>query len=394
MAPIGKLIGPTANFRNYKARIVAKHLGVDIETTPQFKLGIDNKTPEYLVKYPVGKVPAFESADGFSLTDSSVIAYYIASKGGNNSSLLGQTPEETAEILQFIMFAESDFTPAALGTFSPLLGSMPMIKPAHQQAEQQLDRFLDALNTLVVDRTFLVGERLTIADVVVTCDLIMSYKFYLEEAGRTQYHNLTRYFKAMVAQPAFKAVLGDVELCKERLKPAAPAVDETEEEAAPAANPKSKLDLLPKPKMIFDEWKRFYLNNTAKPDAMNWLWKHFDDEGYSFWKVEYKYNNELTSCFMTNNLVAGVCNRLERAQKYAFGCLLTLGKDNDNMIWGYFIVRGLEVPEEIIESADYESFDWSPADYKDPKTRAEIEDCFAGEGPALPRECNGGRIFK
>ncbi|KAJ1719350.1 Elongation factor 1-gamma, partial [Coemansia erecta] len=215
MAPIGKLIGPTANFRNYKARIVAKHLGVDIETTPQFELGVDNKTPEYLAKYPAGKVPVFESANGFSLTDSSVIAYYIASKGGNNSPLLGQTPEETAEILQFIMFAESDFTPAALGTFAPLLGFMPMIKPAHQQAEQQLDRFLGVLNALVVDRTFLVGERLTIADIIVACDLILSYKYYLEEADRKQYRNLTRYFKTMVAQPAFKAVIGDFELCKD-----------------------------------------------------------------------------------------------------------------------------------------------------------------------------------
>ncbi|KAJ2776675.1 translation elongation factor activity protein, partial [Coemansia interrupta] len=165
MAPIGKLNGPTVNFRNYKARVVAEFLGLDIEITPKFELGVDNKTPEYLAKYPSGKTPTFESADGFSLTDSSAIAYYVASKSGSDSSLLGQTPEETAEILQFILFAESDFMPAALGVFAPILGFTPLIKPALQQAEQQLARFLGVLNDLVVDRTFLVGERLTIADV-------------------------------------------------------------------------------------------------------------------------------------------------------------------------------------------------------------------------------------
>ncbi|KAJ2394036.1 translation elongation factor activity protein, partial [Coemansia sp. RSA 2603] len=197
MAPIGKLYGPTVNFRNYKARVAAKFLGLDIETTPEFQMGVDNKTPEYLAKFPSAKTPSFESADGFSLTDSSAIAYYVASKGGDKSPLLGHTPEETAEILQFILFAESDFMPAVLGTLAPLLGFMPLVKPAHQQAEQQFARFLGVLNTLLVDRTFLVGERLTVADVVVACDLIMTYKLYLEEADRKQYRNLTRYFKTM-----------------------------------------------------------------------------------------------------------------------------------------------------------------------------------------------------
>ncbi|KAJ2385801.1 hypothetical protein GGI05_004583 [Coemansia sp. RSA 2603] len=420
MAPFGTLIGPTVNTRNCKVRIVAKYLGLDIETTPEFQLGVDNKTPEFLAKYPTGMAPVLETADGFSLTQSVAIAYYLASKSGNNSPLLGQTPEETAEILQFILFSESDYAPAMTGTIYPLLGFLPLIKPARQQAEQQLVRYLDVLNTLLVDRTFLVGERFTIADVFVASNLLLVYRTYLEEADRKQYRNLTRYFKTIVAQPAFKAVIGDVELCKERIKVAAPAkkekkekkpaqepkakaekpkpkpaeVEEEEEQAAPAAKPKSKLDLLPKPKMVLDEWKRFYSNNDTKPDAMDWLWKNFDDEGYSFWKVEYKYNDELKQRFMTNNLISGFFNRLERARKYAFGNLLTLGEDNDNMIWGYFIVRGLEVPEEVTDAADYESFNWTPADHKDPKTRTEIEDCFAWEGPSLPRECYDGKTFK
>ncbi|KAJ2382262.1 hypothetical protein GGI23_007402, partial [Coemansia sp. RSA 2559] len=76
MAPIGTIIGPTVNQRNYKARIVAKYLGMELETTPEFQIGVDNKTPEYLAKFPCGKVPVFDGADGFTLTDSSAIAYY------------------------------------------------------------------------------------------------------------------------------------------------------------------------------------------------------------------------------------------------------------------------------------------------------------------------------
>ncbi|KAJ2719029.1 Elongation factor 1-gamma, partial [Coemansia sp. Benny D115] len=184
MASIGTLIGPVVNARNYKARIIAQLAGIELATTPDFQMGVDNKTPEYLAKFPAGKVPAFEGADGFSLTDSSAIAYYVASKAGSDSPLLGQTAEETAEILQFILFAEADYTPAMAGTLYPLLGFMPFVKPAHQQAEEQLARFLNVLNTLLITRTFLVGERLTIADIVVACDLIMPFKLYLTADDR------------------------------------------------------------------------------------------------------------------------------------------------------------------------------------------------------------------
>ncbi|KAJ1988900.1 translation elongation factor activity protein, partial [Coemansia sp. RSA 1358] len=205
MAPIGKLIGPTRNQRNYKARIVAEYLGLDLAITPDFQMGVDNKTPEYLAKFPLGKVPAFEGTNNFSLTDSSAIAYYVASLAGSNS-LLGKNAEETAQILQYILFAEADLSPANAGVMYTLHGYLTFIKPAFQAAEQELARFLDALNSMLIDKTFLVGERLTVADIVVACDLVMLYKDYLTAEDRKTYRNVTRYFKTITGQPAFKAV--------------------------------------------------------------------------------------------------------------------------------------------------------------------------------------------
>ncbi|KAJ1801383.1 Elongation factor 1-gamma, partial [Coemansia sp. RSA 2399] len=213
MAPIGKLNGPLPTFRSYKARVVAKYLGLELETTPDFNFGVDNKTPEYLAKFPCGKVPTYDGADGFTLTDSSAIAYYVASKAGSDSPLLGKTAEETAEILQYILFAEADLTPAVIGVLAPLLGFRPFIQPAFLAAEQDMTRFLDALNTMLVDKTYLVGERLTVADIIVACDLVMSFKQYLTAEDRKTYRNVARYFKTITGQAAFKAVVGDIELC-------------------------------------------------------------------------------------------------------------------------------------------------------------------------------------
>lgn len=94
---------------------------------------------------------------------------------------------------------------------------------------------------------------------------------------------------------------------------------------------------------------------------MKWLWENIDfTADYSFWKVDYKYNDELTKIYMSNNLAGGLLNRLERARKYACGCLVVAGEDSANIITGYFIIRGKanEMIEEVVDAADYDSCSW------------------------------------
>ncbi|KAJ1894950.1 Elongation factor 1-gamma, partial [Coemansia sp. S17] len=210
MASIGTIIGPTTNnTRNYKARVVAQFLGINLATTPDFVMNVDNHTEEYLAKYPSGKVPVFEGANGLSLIDSSAIAYYVASQAGSNSSLLGQTADETAEILQYMFFTEADLMPAIAGTLYSIQGFMPYVKPSQVYSEEQLFRFLGVLDAILLTKTFLVGERITVADVILACDLMTVYTAYLTSEDRKKFRNVTRYFKTMINQPAFKAVVGD-----------------------------------------------------------------------------------------------------------------------------------------------------------------------------------------
>ena len=83
---------------------------------------------------------------------------------------------------------------------------------------------------------------------------------------------------------------------------------------------------MPPSPLNLEEWKRVYSNNDTRPTAIDWFWEHFDPEGYSIWRVDYKYNDELTKVFMSSNLIGGFFNRLERARKYAFGSLIVLGE--------------------------------------------------------------------
>ncbi|RVE41545.1 hypothetical protein evm_013811 [Chilo suppressalis] len=65
------------NFRAYKALIAAQYSGADLKVAPNFVFGETNKSEGFLKKFPAGKVPAYESADGkVLLTESNAIAYY------------------------------------------------------------------------------------------------------------------------------------------------------------------------------------------------------------------------------------------------------------------------------------------------------------------------------
>ncbi|RUS23849.1 elongation factor 1-gamma-like protein, partial [Jimgerdemannia flammicorona] len=123
---------------------------------------------------------------------------------------------------------------------------------------------------------------------------------------------------------------------------------------------------------------------------MNWLWEHFDPVGWSIWKVDYKYNEELTVIFMSSNLIGGFFNRLERARKYAFGSLVVTGENNNNAISGYFIIRGQEIPEEVYDAADFESYNFVKVDSSKTEVRDEIAQYFAWTVPGF----QDGKIYK
>lgn len=81
------------NFRAQKALIAAKYSGAQLTVAKDFVFGETNKSPEFLKKFPLGKVPAFEGADGLCLTESNAIAYYVANdelRGGSDAAARAQ----------------------------------------------------------------------------------------------------------------------------------------------------------------------------------------------------------------------------------------------------------------------------------------------------------------
>lgn len=81
-------------------------------------------------------------------------------------------------------------------------------------AKEELRKVLTSLNQHLLPRTYLVGEKITLADIVVACNLIHLYELVCDEGNRKPYQNVNRWFITCMNQPQFKVVLGDFKMCQ------------------------------------------------------------------------------------------------------------------------------------------------------------------------------------
>jgi elongation factor 1-gamma len=148
---------------------------------------------------------------------------------------------------------------------------------------------------------------------------------------------------------------------------------------------------------VLDEWKRQYSNNDT-PDALKWFWENFKPEEYSLWKLDNKYNEELTQIFMTSNLIGGFFARLEGSRKYIFGCASVYGQANDSVIKGAFVIRGQDATPAFDVAPDFESYEFTKLDPTKPEDKEFVNEQWTWEKPVT---VNGkdypwadGKVFK
>lgn len=160
---------------------------------------------------------------------------------------------------------------------------------AEEAAITALKRALGALNSYLASNTYLVGHSVTLADIIMTCNLYFGFTRLMTKSFTAEFPHVERYFWTLVNQPNFKKIMGHVkqtdsvpavqsakkpapaketkpkrkeEPKKEKEAPK-PKAEAAEEEEAPKPKPKNPLDLLPPSKMILDEWKRLYSNTKT-----------------------------------------------------------------------------------------------------------------------------------
>lgn len=408
-------------YRGFKSTVAAAYSGFDLKTV---ELNQADKRPH---------VPTFESSDKkLSLIDSNAIAYYVA-----NDQFRGTTNEARAEVLQWLNYGSENVVPAVAAWVYPSLSLVESCPAGFKKAEQDLRQVFVCVNDFLKTRTFLVGERMTLADVSLACDLLLAYRHVADEKFRKPFGNLNRWFMTVMNQANVKKVVGEVSLCVERAEfcadkhaqhvkasqAAAPAKEKKAKEPKPAkeqpkpkakkeeeekdeadellaAEPKSNDPFAEMPKGTFnmDEFKRTYSNEETDTVALPYFWKHFNEnkEFYSIWYCEYKYPEDLSKVFMTSNLIGGMFQRIEKLRKNSFSNMGVYGVDGNNIIAGIWFWKGQELVFPLCQdwTTDYESYTWTKLNPDNAEHKKMLDDCWQWQGEVKGLKFNQGKTFK
>jgi len=184
------------------------------------EFGKSNKTEEYLKLNPNGQIPTAETPDG-PIWESNAIAYYVARLGTDAKGLLGDTPYQQALVDQWVNFSRSRLE----GHLGLILFHIGRGKYDKEKFDQDLKKVTDAL--AVLERhftsghhTYLVGDRITIADVVLICSLHFHLSRNISEAEWKHHPKTRAYVELVLKHEHVHSVTGHVKFLEVFTPPA------------------------------------------------------------------------------------------------------------------------------------------------------------------------------
>ena len=330
-------------------------------------------------KSPTGTFPFLETPEGV-LSESKAIELYLAEK--YKPELLGQGDVQKAQVRQWMDFASFELSDCAQKIVYPIFGWKPYCKESADEANMRLKEFMKALDQQVKGKRYAFGEELTLADIALFRHLKFFFQLVFPKGFREKvFPNVCDWFLRVLNTPETDKVYGKVILCNQPLKPyicekkeekkeqdkKKDEKKETPKEEPPKEEKKKKqnpLDLLPPSRLELESFKRAFLNNKDKEDAMNKFWELYDPEGYSLWHLEYQ--NLPTECkvlFRTSNSKSMFLQKCDALRRYAFAAHGVYGVEDDYKIKGVWLFRGLEIPQEMKDNDLYEYITFTKLDH-------------------------------
>ena len=336
----------------------------------------DSETRKTLVtKSPTGTFPYLECEEGV-LSESKAIEIYLAEK--YKPELLGKDDMEKAQVRQWMDFASFEIADCASKMVYPIFGWKPYCKESYDEANTKIKEFMKALDQQVKGKRYAFGEQLTLADIALFRHLKYFFQLLFPQKLRESvFPNVNDWFLRVLNTPETDKVYGKVHLCNQPLKPFISEKKEEKKEEKkkedknkgkkgkegndePKEEPKqtkkkNPLDELPPSRLELENFKRDFLNNKDKEDAMKKFWEIYDPEGYSIWHLEYQnLPSECKILFRTSNSKSMFLQKCDPLRRYAFAVHGVYGVEDDYKIKGVWMFRGLEIPQEMKDNDIYE----------------------------------------
>lgn len=332
-------------------------------------------------------------------------------------TLLGATELDQTKILKWFSLANSDlFTSMGL-QYMTFVHRRPYNKVDIENLKAYVDAIAEEFEERLREFTFLATDDITIADIQAACTWTLAFNMLVNSEWKAKHPAIVRWHKTVTAEPVLKELIAKFPALDKPMEYVPPKKEKKEKkpqqqqqqpkkeaEKKPTeqpAQPKKEehpLKALGPSTFVLDEWKRKYSNEETREVALPWFWEHYNPEEYSLWKVAYKYNDELTLTFMSNNLIGGFFNRLSASVKFMFGAMVVYGENNNNGIIGAMMIRGQDHTKAFDVAPDWESYDFVKLDPTKEEDKEFLNNMWAWDKPVVingeSKEIADGKVLK
>jgi glutathione S-transferase len=188
----------------YKIRLTAALLGLPIERREYDILRGETRTPEFLSLVNAnGRIPVLQDGDRF-LPESNAACYYLA----DGTRLVPEERFDRADMLRWMFFEQYNHEPniATMRFWIAYVGEANLTEAQRGQFEGKKaagDAALKVMDDHLADRTFLVGEQVSVADIA-----LYAYTHVAEEGGfdLDRYGFVRAWLDRVAAQPGYVAI--------------------------------------------------------------------------------------------------------------------------------------------------------------------------------------------
>lgn len=189
-------------------RMFAAERGVALAIKPVDLIAGENRQPDYVAKNPTGTLPALELADGFVLSEITAICEYL-DETAPGPSLIGATALEKAETRMWTRRIDLHICETitngyrygrGLKLFAERIHCIPAAAADLQQIAQEKLAWLDAQ---MQGNTFICGDRLTLADIMLFA--FLDFGVFVRQPINPELKWITAHHAMMAARESAKA---------------------------------------------------------------------------------------------------------------------------------------------------------------------------------------------
>ena len=186
-------------------RMFAAELGVSLELIEIDLMAGENRESAYLARNPAGQLPALELDDGEIIAEVTAICEYLDETG--TKTLLGETAAERAQTRMWTRRLDLSICEPMLNGFRyseglPIFQNrMIMIPEAAAGLKNVAQDRLAWLDQQMADgRQFIVGERVTLADVFLYC--MLTFGNDVGQPMSPDHTHIAKWYERIAARPS------------------------------------------------------------------------------------------------------------------------------------------------------------------------------------------------